>query len=122
MLLLKLSEYTIDLKYQKGSEMHRSDTLSRLQNILDTPDNKDVIPLNYLQHLTPNYIKHAYSHLVENFMFITQNHKIPLKLKENTVDHPKQSQKIQTQTQMVQQLQLLAPQNPIKLLKFQAMT
>ena len=65
-LLLKLSEYTIDLKYQKGSEMHTSDTLSRLQNIADTPDNKDVIPLNFLQHLTPNYIEHAYSHLVEN--------------------------------------------------------
>ena len=60
-LLLKLSEYTIDLKYQKGSEMHTSDTLSRLQNIADTPDNKDVIPLNFLQHFTPNYIEHAYS-------------------------------------------------------------
>ena len=65
-LLLKLSEYTIDLKYQKGSEMHRSDALSGLQNITDTPDNKDVIPLNFLQHFTPNYIEHAYSHLVEN--------------------------------------------------------
>ena len=65
-LLLKLSEYTIDLKYQKGSEMHTSDALSRLQNITDTPDNKDIIPLNFLQHLTPNYIEHAYSHLVEN--------------------------------------------------------
>ena len=65
-LLLKLSEYTIDLKYQKSSEMHTSDALSRLQNITDTPDNKDVIPLNFLQHLTPNYIEHAYSHLVEN--------------------------------------------------------
>ena len=65
-LLLKLSEYTIDLKYQKGSEMHTSNTLSGLQNIADTPDNKDIIPLNFLQHLTPNYIKHAYSHLVEN--------------------------------------------------------
>ena len=30
------------------------------------PDNKDVIPLNFLQHLTPNYIEHEYSHLVEN--------------------------------------------------------
>ena len=60
-LLLKLSEYTIDLKYQKGSEMHTSDTLSRLQNISDTPNNKDVILLNFL-HLTPNYIEHAYSH------------------------------------------------------------
>ena len=66
-LLLKLSEYTIDLKYQKGSEMHTSDALSRLQNIADTPDNKDVIPLNFLQHLTLNYIEHIYSHLVENF-------------------------------------------------------
>ena len=65
-LLLKLSEYAIDLKYQKGSEMHTSDALSRLQNIGDTPDNKDIIPLNFLQHHTPNYIEHAYSHLVEN--------------------------------------------------------
>ena len=31
-LLLKLSEYTIELKYQKGSEMHTSDALSRLHN------------------------------------------------------------------------------------------
>ena len=66
-LLLNLSEYTIDLKYQKGSEMHTSNTLSRLQNIADTPDNKDIIPLNFLQHLAPNYIEHTYSHLVENF-------------------------------------------------------
>ena len=65
-LLLKLSEYTIDLKYQKGSEMHTSGALSKLQNIADTPDNKDVIPLNFLQHFTLNYIEHAYSHLVEN--------------------------------------------------------
>ena len=28
-LLLKLSEYTMELKYQKGSEMHTNDTLSR---------------------------------------------------------------------------------------------
>ena len=58
-LLLKLSEYTIDLKYQKDSEMHTSDALSRLQNIAD-------MPLNFLQHFTSNYIEHAYSHLVEN--------------------------------------------------------
>ena len=32
-LLLKLSEYTIDLKYQKDSEMHTSDALSRLHNL-----------------------------------------------------------------------------------------
>ena len=46
--------------------MYTSDALSRLQNIADTPDNKDVIPLNFLQHVTPNYIRHAYSHLVED--------------------------------------------------------
>ena len=51
--------YTINLKYQKGSEMHTSEALSRLQNIADTPDNKDVIPLNLLQHLAPNYIEHT---------------------------------------------------------------
>ena len=56
-LLLKLSEYTIDLKYQKGSEMHTSDALSRLHNFTDTPDQKDVIPLNFLQHFTTHYIE-----------------------------------------------------------------
>ena len=65
-LLLKLSEYTIELKYQKGSEMHTSDALSQLHNFADTPDKKDIIPLNFLQHFTPNYIEHSYSHLVEN--------------------------------------------------------
>ena len=65
-LLLKLSEHTIDLKYEKGSEMHTSEALSRLQNITDTTDNKDLIPLNFFQYLTPNYIEHAYSHLVGN--------------------------------------------------------
>ena len=65
-LLLKLRQYTIDVKYQKGSEMHTCDALSRLHNFTDTPDQKDVIPLNFLQHFTPNYIEHSYSHLVEN--------------------------------------------------------
>ena len=65
-LLLKLSEYTIELKYQKGSKRHTSDALSQLHNFMDTPDEKDVIPLNFLQHFSPNYIEHSYSHLVEN--------------------------------------------------------
>ena len=47
-LLLKLSEYTIELKYQKGSKMHTSDALSRLHNFTDTPNQKDIIPLNFL--------------------------------------------------------------------------
>ena len=46
--------------------MHTSDALSRLHNFTDMPDHKDVIPLNFLQHFTPNYIEHLYSHLVEN--------------------------------------------------------
>ena len=33
---------------------------------MDTPDQKDNIPLNFLQHFTPHYIEHSYSHLVEN--------------------------------------------------------
>ena len=65
-LLLKLSENTTDLKYQKGSEMHTSNALSRMHNFTNTPDQKDVIPLNFLQHFTPHYIEHSYSHLVEN--------------------------------------------------------
>ena len=65
-LVLKLSEYTIEWKYQKGSEMHTSDALSRLHNFTDTPDDKDMIPLNFLQHITPNYIEHSYSHFVKN--------------------------------------------------------
>ena len=46
--------------------MHTSDALSRLHSFTDTPDQKDVIPLNFLQHFTPHYIEHSYSHLVEN--------------------------------------------------------
>ena len=65
-LLLKLSEYTIDLKYQKGSEMHISDALSRLHNLMDTPDNKHVIPLNFSQPFTPKYIEQAYLYWVDN--------------------------------------------------------
>ena len=44
--------------------MHTSDASSRLHNFTDTPDQKDIIPLNFLQHFTPNYIEHSYSHLV----------------------------------------------------------
>ena len=61
-------------KVPKSSEMHTSDALSRLHNLTDTPDNKDVIPLNFL-HFTPNYIEHAYSHWVENlYVHKTKDH------------------------------------------------
>ena len=46
--------------------MHTSDALSRLHNLTDTLDSKDIIPLIFLQHLTPNYIEHSYSHWTDN--------------------------------------------------------
>ena len=90
-LLLKLSEYTIELKYQKGSEMHTSDTLSQLHNFTDTPDDTDVIPLNFLQHMTPNYIEHSYAHFVEN-LYIHKTKKLdatPIKQKCGIPPKPK---------------------------------
>ena len=82
-LLLKLSKYTIDLKYQKGSEMHTSDALSRLHNFTDTPDQKDVIPLNFLQHFTPHYTEHLYSHKTKT------SDTIPVKRKHGRPPKPK---------------------------------
>ena len=90
-LLLKLSEYTIELKYQKGSEMHTSGALSWLHNFTDTPDDKDMIPLNFLQHITPNYIEHSYSHFVEN-LYIHKTKKLdttPIKRKCGRPPKPK---------------------------------
>ena len=46
--------------------MHTSDALSRLHNLIDTPDSKDIVPFNFLQHLTPNYFEHSYSHWTDN--------------------------------------------------------
>ena len=105
-LLLKLSEYTIDLKYQKGSEMHTSNALSRLHNFTDTPDQKDVIPLNFLQHFTPHYIEHSYSHLIDNlYAHKTKTHLTQPQLRESVVDHPNQSHKFQAVSPEHQQLQ-----------------
>ena len=39
-LLVNIHGFIIVLKYQKGSEMHTSDALSRLHNFTDTPDQK----------------------------------------------------------------------------------
>ena len=73
-LLLKLSEYTIDLKYQKGSEMHTSNTLSRLHNLTDIPDNKDVIPFYNTLHLTISNIPIHIGQII--CMFIRQKNMI----------------------------------------------
>ena len=104
-LLLKLSEYTIESKYQKGSEMHTSDALSRLHNLTDTPDQQDVIPLNFLQHFTPNNIEHSYSHLVENLYAHKTKILDAMTVKKNVVDHPNQSHEFQLVRPELQQLQ-----------------
>ena len=117
-LLLKLSEHTTELKYQKGSEMHTSDTLSQLHNFTDTPDDKDVIHLHFLQHITPNYIEHSYSHFVEN-LYIHKTKALdatPVKQK-NMIDHPNQSQKFQLVRLEPQQLQGLQLHNPDNILE-----
>ena len=98
-LLLKLSEYTIDLKYQKGSEMHTSNALSRLHNLTDTPDSKDIIPLNFLQHLTPNDIKHFYSHWTDNLYVHKTKDYDTTQVKKKCGRPPKQKTKPDT-TQM----------------------
>ena len=93
-LLLKLSEYTIDLKYQKGSEMHTSNALSRLHNFTDTPDQTDIIPLNFLQHLTPHYTEHLYSHLVKNLCVHKTKTLDTIPVKQKHVRTPKQKSQI----------------------------
>ena len=75
--------------------MHTSDTLSRLHNFTDTPGQKDIIPLNFLQHFTPHYIEHSYSHLVENLYAHKTKTLDATTVKESVVDHPNQSHKFQ---------------------------
>ena len=70
--------------------MHTSDALSRLHNLTDTPDNKDVIPLNFLQHFTPNYIEHAYSHWVENLYVLKTKDCDTTQIKKKHSRPPKQ--------------------------------
>ena len=121
--MLKLGEYTIDLKYQKGSEMHTSDALSRLQNIADQPNNKDVIPLNFLQHLTPNYIEHAYSHLAENVYIHNTKSLDTMQVQRKHGRPPKAKPEDQnSKHEVYNSCNYSILHNPIKLLKFQAMT
>ena len=63
--------------------MHTSDALSRLHNLRDTPDNKVVIPLNFL-HFTLNYIEHTYSHWVEN-LYIHKKKRLQYKTSKEKV-------------------------------------
>ena len=68
--------------------MQTSNALSRLQNLTGTPDNKDVIPLNFLQHFTPYYIEHSYSHWVDNLYVHTTKDYDMTQVKRIMVDHP----------------------------------
>ena len=76
--------------------MHTSDALSRLHNFTDTPDQKDVIPLNFLQHFTPNYIEHLYSHLVENLYAHKTKTLDPMTVKRKCGRPPKPKPQIPT--------------------------
>ena len=98
-LLLKLSENTIDLNYQKDSEMHTSNALSRLHNLTDIPDSKDVIPLNFLQHFMPNYIEHSSSHWTDNLYVHRTKDSDMTQVKSKCGRPPKQKTKHDT-TQM----------------------
>ena len=73
----------------------------------DTPDKKDVIPLNFLQHFTQDYIEHSYSHLVENLYAHKTKTLDIMPVKRKMVDHPNQSHKFQLVRPELQQLQRL---------------
>ena len=48
-----------------------------------------MIPLNFLQHFTPNYIEHSYSHLVENLYIHKTLDAMPVKRKCGRPPKPK---------------------------------
>ena len=85
--------------------MHTSDALSRLHNFTDTPDQKDVIPLNFLQHLTPYYTEHLYSHLVENLYVHKTKTLDTIPFKRKCSRPPNKSHKFQVVIPECQQLQ-----------------
>ena len=76
--------------------MHTSDALSRLHNLTDTPDSKDIIPLNFLQHLTPNYIEHSYSHWTDNLYVHKTKYYDTTQVKRKCGRPPKQKNKPDT--------------------------
>ena len=55
----------------------------------DTSDNRDVIPLNFLQHFTLNYIEHAYSHWVEDLFVHKTKDSDTIKVKRKRGRPPK---------------------------------
>ena len=97
--------------------MHTSDALSRLHNFTDTPDQKDVIPLNFLQHLTPHYTEHLYSHLVKNLYAHKTKTLDTIPVKQKRGRPPKPKSQIQVVIPECQQLQRIRPFNPNNILE-----
>ena len=65
-LLLKLEDFQLDLKYMQGTEMYDSDTLSRLYNYIENHKITDIIPLNFLQHTEDNCTNETYKYCAES--------------------------------------------------------
>ena len=65
----------------------------------NTPDSKEVIPLNFLQHLIPNYIEHSYSHWTDNLHVHKTKDYDMTQIKRKCRRPPKQKTKLDT-TQM----------------------
>ena len=86
------------------------------------PDNKDVIPLNFLQHLAPNYIEHSYSHLVENFYVHNTKSIDTTQVKRKCGRTQSKIRKFKLKLEMHKSCSHLYYMTPQKPLKFQAMT
>ena len=92
--------------------MHTSNALGRLHNFTDTPDQKNVIPLNFLQHFTPHYIEHSYSHLVENLYAHKTKTLDTTTVKRKHGRPPKPTLQIPISKPRTQQLQRIRPFDP----------
>ena len=86
------------------------------------PDNKDIILLNFLQHLTPNYIEHAYSHLVEN-LYVYKTKSLDTTQVKRRCSRPPETKPENLNLNLKGTTAATThTTQPLKLLKFQAMT
>ena len=90
---------------------------------MNTPDNKDVISLNFLHtHFTPNYIEHAYSHLVENLYVHKTKSLDTIQVKRKHGRPPKAKLENSTSNPNSRTAEILTLHNPTKLLKLWTIT
>ena len=59
----------------------------------DTPDSRDIIPLNFLQHFTPNYIRYSYSHWTDTLYIHRTKDYYMTQVKRKCSGPPKQKTK-----------------------------